>query len=305
VPGESEGGCLFDEISNLVEPTERSAMDGVVLPERPGHRSIPDRCLGQRKGSRPDTLIERVEGKAQKIYTMAESRDEDTEMQRSRIAGLHMQRIARWAIAGTLSLVAITGESATPPIVITSPVEGTTVMAGKPVAISVNITSGSYPAGIAIIGQDPLGDADIQPVSGSMMHFSLMIPANTPPNSYAITAVGMSTRGELVTSAPVNIQVEGADKPTFLVIYPASIAFAVAGDTTEPTVVAQFTGGSSLEVTHSSRLVIRSEDPTVAVIRDGVITAVGPGHTSIAFQYGPVTIMTAVTVDSGGAVPKK
>jgi hypothetical protein len=26
--GEGEGGHLFDEISNLVEPTERSAMDG-------------------------------------------------------------------------------------------------------------------------------------------------------------------------------------------------------------------------------------------------------------------------------------
>jgi len=28
VPGEGEGGCLFDEILNLVEPAERSAMDG-------------------------------------------------------------------------------------------------------------------------------------------------------------------------------------------------------------------------------------------------------------------------------------
>ena len=28
VPGEGEVGCVFDEISILVEPTERSAMDG-------------------------------------------------------------------------------------------------------------------------------------------------------------------------------------------------------------------------------------------------------------------------------------
>jgi hypothetical protein len=195
--------------------------------------------------------------------------------------------------------------AATPPIAITSPVEGAMVVAGSLVAITVNITSGSYPSGIAIVGQDPLGDADIQPVSGSTMQFSLMIPTNTPPDSYAITAVGMSTKGELVSSAPVSIRVEGADRPTLLLISPASIAFAVVGDTREPTVVAQFAGGSSLDVTKSSRLVIRSEDPTMAVVRDGVITAAGPGHTSIAFQYGPVTTMTAVTVDSSAVVPKK
>jgi hypothetical protein len=28
VPGESEIGCLFDEMKNLVEPIERSATDG-------------------------------------------------------------------------------------------------------------------------------------------------------------------------------------------------------------------------------------------------------------------------------------
>jgi hypothetical protein len=39
MPGEGEVGCLFDEISNLVEPTERSAMDGVVPPEQPGPKT--------------------------------------------------------------------------------------------------------------------------------------------------------------------------------------------------------------------------------------------------------------------------
>jgi hypothetical protein len=49
--GEGEIGCLFDEISNLVEPIERSAtmaelgrlaMDGVISPERPDRRRILD-----------------------------------------------------------------------------------------------------------------------------------------------------------------------------------------------------------------------------------------------------------------------
>jgi hypothetical protein len=40
--GEGEGRCIFDEIDNLVEPTEGPAMDRVVLPEQAGHRPEAD-----------------------------------------------------------------------------------------------------------------------------------------------------------------------------------------------------------------------------------------------------------------------
>jgi hypothetical protein len=38
VPGEGEVGCLFDEIDNLVEPTERPAMEGALSPNGPARR---------------------------------------------------------------------------------------------------------------------------------------------------------------------------------------------------------------------------------------------------------------------------
>jgi hypothetical protein len=35
------GGCLFDEIGNLVEPTERQCMDALAGPQR---GRMPERC---------------------------------------------------------------------------------------------------------------------------------------------------------------------------------------------------------------------------------------------------------------------
>jgi hypothetical protein len=226
-------------------------------------------------------------------------------VQRDQLAGIHVRRIAEWAIAGTISLLEITATAATPPLVITAPVEGATVMAGTAIAITVNVTSGSYPKGMAIMAHDPLGATDLQPVSGSTVQFSLTIPANTPPDSYAITAVGMNAKGELVSSAPIDVRVESADIPTSLAVYPPAIALAGVGDTTEPIVVGKLPGGTYLDVTHSSRLVIRSEDPAIAVARDGIITAVGSGHTSMSIQYGSVSTTTAVTVATAAVIPKK
>jgi hypothetical protein len=39
---EGEGGCLFDEIGNLVDPTERLHMDGQDEPKRSGRRHASD-----------------------------------------------------------------------------------------------------------------------------------------------------------------------------------------------------------------------------------------------------------------------
>jgi hypothetical protein len=82
-------------------------------------------------------------------------------MQGNRTAGLHPRRIVR-ALAGVMWFLTFAVMAATPPTAITSPVEAAMVVAGSLVAITVNITSGSYPSGIAIVGQDPLGDADIR-----------------------------------------------------------------------------------------------------------------------------------------------
>jgi len=60
-------------------------------------------------------------------------------VQRKGLASRHLRRLAQWAIAGAVSLFTITAMTATPPLAITSPVEGATVIAGSPVAIAVTV----------------------------------------------------------------------------------------------------------------------------------------------------------------------
>jgi len=217
-------------------------------------------------------------------------------VQRKGLASRHLRRLAQWAIAGAVSLFTITAMTATPPLAITSPVEGATVIAGSPVAIAVTVVSGSYPSGVAIIGQDPLGATGLQPVIGSTMTFSLTIPANTAPGSYTVTAVALSSAKALVSSVPVNVSVERADSPTALSVYPPAVYLDAVGSALPLTVMGTFAEGVTTEVTKSTRLTATSENTNVATVQNGTVTATAAGQTSIEIRYGSVTVKLPITV---------
>jgi Dockerin type I domain len=227
---------------------------------------------------------------------MALSRDEDPVMQRNRTVRLHLRQIARWALAGAMSLLSITAMSATPAFVITSPVDGAIVLAAKSITITVTISSGDYPYGMAIIGHDPLGTTGLQSVSGTTVTFSLTIPANTPPGSYAVTAVALSSAKALVSSVPVNVIVERADSPTALSVYPPAADLGAIGSTLPLTILGTFPGGLKVDVTQSNLLTASSENTRVAVVQHSTVTAVGAGQTNIDVQYGSITAKLPITV---------
>ena len=227
---------------------------------------------------------------------MVGSRDEDPVMKRNRTATLYLRRLARWAQAGAMSLLSVAAMSATSEIVITSPVEGAIVVAAKSITITVTISSGDYPYGMAIIGQGPLGTTDLQPVSGSTLKFSLTIPKNTPPGSYAVTAVALSSAKALVSSVPVNVIVERADSPTVLSVYPPALYLDAVGSALPLTVMGTFADGVTTEVTMSTRLTATSENTNVATIQNGTVTATGAGQTSIEIRYGSLTVQLPITV---------
>jgi hypothetical protein len=76
--------------------------------------------------------------------------------------------------------------------------------------------------------------------------------------------------------------VEKSEEPRSIRTEPAIIHFEHAGDQIPVRVLGAFADGSHEELTKSSKTTFMSADPRVATVTaGGVVTAVGPGKTSI------------------------
>jgi len=199
--------------------------------------------------------------------------------------------IGIFSMAASITNVA----TAAAPLTITSPINGASVTSGQSLVITVTVASGTYPHGIAVIGQHPLGVTGLQAVAGSTLRFTLAIPANTPPGSYNLTAMSVDSKGVLVPSAPVSVIVERADLPTMLATDPL-IFFAYVGQTLPWTIFSTFAGGVQTDVTQSTLLNIDSGNTRVAIVEHGLVKAMGSGKTNINVRYGSITKSIAVTV---------
>jgi hypothetical protein len=208
-----------------------------------------------------------------------------------------------WSLIALLSVVSLGAVSAPAPLTITSPVNGSKVVSGQSLAITVAVASGRYPQGVGIVGEDPLGFGQLRAVVGSTVSLALNVPEKTPPGSYEITAVAGDSNGALVTSAPITIVVEGASPPIALIVTPSPLTFGNVGDSVVLTVMGRYAGGALKEVIRSSQLIVHSGNPAVAIFRDEMIVATGTGHTYINFQYGSSTASIDVTVSAAGGKP--
>ncbi len=205
-------------------------------------------------------------------------------------------RINKFArrIAGVLVLIA--GFIANPSgaqqnrLRVISPSAGTVVRPGQTITISV-LADASVEK-LALIGQRPLGPGVV--ISGGApgimargqgelrpIQFLLRIPADTQPGTYYVTAMGKIS-GDDVESAALTIDVERSEEPARIWAEPASIHFEHVGDQIPVRVLGAFADGSHQELTKSSKTTFTSVDPRVATVNaGGVVTAVGPGKTSI------------------------
>ncbi len=173
---------------------------------------------------------------------------------------------------------------------ILSPATGTVVRPGQTITISV--AADASVEKLALIGQHPLGVGRI--ISGGApgivargqgesrpIQFSLLIPADTQPGIYRVTAMGRVS-GDDIESEATTIDVEKSEEPRSIRTEPAIIHFEHIGDQIPVRVLGAFADGSHEELTKSSKTTFTSADPRVATVTaGGVVTAVGPGKTSI------------------------
>jgi len=206
-----------------------------------------------------------------------------------------------WRVAGILILaagfVASAAGAQQSAVRIVSPAAGRVVQPGQTVTIAV--AADSSVARLALLGQHPLPiNQVVAPGLGVARpaEFQVRIPTDIQPGPYRVTAIGSLAGGETVSESLV-LDVEKSDEPTRIWAKPATILFSHAGERIPVRVLGAFGDGTQETLTRSSRTAYTSADPRVATVSgDGLVTAVGPGKTSIQIRTRTRDFSIPVTV---------
>jgi hypothetical protein len=169
---------------------------------------------------------------------------------------------------------------------ITDPSDGTVVNPGQTIDVAVSSPSGAAFMKVIVIGEDPIGGSDdIQEAVPA--DFSLKIPKDISCGRYMLTAMGVTTSRQSVSSPVVMIDVERPDVPVSLSgQMPGAQFYMVEGNQTEIILFAHFADGSVLEVTRSSYVNHSSSDAGVATVdENGMIHAVSVGKATVTASY--------------------
>ena len=176
-------------------------------------------------------------------------------------------------------------------ISITSPPNGTTVYPGEAISVEVEVTSGAkLLSGIALVS--PMG-IQSQIKQSPPYTFDVQIPASDGPGSggsligeQPIFAVAAASGRSLVRSSPLMVDVEQAGFPVSLGPQIPSLSFKAPGESFPLIMLGKFPDGTIFEVNNSTYFSFSSSDPAIATVdKYGVVTASGPGSTSIVTAY--------------------
>ena len=166
---------------------------------------------------------------------------------------------------------------------ITSPTDGAAIVPGETIHIVAAAEVGTVLQQVAIVGESPLGFSEI--ATTSPFQFTLAVPVDIQPGRYALTALGRTVAGQTVESEPISVTIDRGDAPTRLSATPDRMRLAV-GQHAPLRVQAAFGDGTSLDVTHSSRVAFGSTNSTVATVDEsGTVTAATPGTTTLTVSY--------------------
>jgi hypothetical protein len=174
-----------------------------------------------------------------------------------------------------------------PLLQITSPGNGALLTEGQ--TYTITLSADPSVQNIGILAESAVPDA--QPTSDPTQ-FSLTLPTTIPPGIYHLTAAGSNSNGD-VESDPVTIDIERADYPVQVSAEPLLLSFKSVGDQLPIIVYGTYADATRLLITNSSSVKTHytSNNTQVATVGyntnagmfgAGVVTAVGPGQTSIS-----------------------
>ena len=209
-----------------------------------------------------------------------------------------------WRVAGILmlaaGLVTPSARAQHTPIHFVSPAAGTIVQPGQ--TVTIRVAADSSVQKLALLGEHPLPVSQVvAPGLGvaQPFEFQVKIPTDIRPGNYRVAAIATMAGGETVSERLV-LDVEKAEEPARIWVKPATILFSSAGERIPVRVLGAFGDGSQQELTKSSKITYTSADPQIATVSDdGLVTAVGPGKTSIQVHTATHDFTVPVTVDGG------
>lgn len=193
------------------------------------------------------------------------------------------------AFVAVIFLDIVSFAQTSPALQITSPRDWDFVEMGQ--TITVSVTADPSISDIAIVS--PLGFSQN---TSSPLQFLFTIPTDVASDSYEISAVGLGADGQMVASDPVIVYAETSDWPTAIEVQPDYLEFDSPGKSTQLRVIGTLPDGTKNDCTRAGAIDYESYDESVVTVDyTGIVTAIGPGSTSIYVGYGaPYTINVVV-----------
>jgi hypothetical protein len=182
-----------------------------------------------------------------------------------------------------------------PALQITSPANGSILNPGQTLSVTVASPAGLTLTNVMVMGELQLGLVG----SGTSVPatVSTTIPATISPGQYMLTAMGLTSAGQVVQSATILIGVERPDSPVSLLADPVRILPQSQGQRQPLRISATFSDGAILDVTGSTNMAYSSSNTSVATVNaNGTVTAVGTGAAIITAAYGQGTSSLLATV---------
>lgn len=179
---------------------------------------------------------------------------------------------------------------------ITAPADGTVVSPGGTLTVAVAVDPGSRYRSVRVVGEVIGLSGLTQAAMTPPYQFTFTLPADRI-GPHRLTAVGALGRGRVDYSAPVTVDLEPAAAIARLSANRARVSFDYPGQQI-PLVITGATGsGGALDLSRSSRTTYRSADVAVARLLGGrLLTAVGPGSTTVTVSYQGLTVTVPVEV---------
>ena len=170
-----------------------------------------------------------------------------------------------------------------PDLQITAPANNTIVNPGQ--TLSIALTSPNNTAAKAgVLGETPIGATTM--ATSFPAQLSLAIPQEIRLGKYLLTATGITSGGQSISSGAVTIDVERSDMPTRLRADPKQILFDSPGETIPLAVMATFPDGSVFDAERSTNVTLASSNTGIVTIDQYAhVKALAQGSATITATY--------------------